>query len=72
MLAVFQNHLDAVEPYLEAGHFLSLERVLRGWSVNSDQWAVQCCDGARAILRKPISNFERQRLLHNFICESVP
>jgi hypothetical protein len=72
MLAVFQDHLDAVFPYLEAEHYLSLERVLGGWSTNSDAWAVQCCDGARAILKKPISDFERQKLLHDFICESVP
>jgi hypothetical protein len=72
MLPVFQAHLDAVEPHLTGHHFRMLERVLEGWSINSDEWAMQCCDGARAILTKPISDFERQKLLHVYICESVP
>jgi hypothetical protein len=72
MLAVFQNHLDAVEPYLDARHFLSLERVLRGYSINSDEYAIRCCDGAREILTRSVSDRERQRLLHFYICDSVP
>jgi len=72
MLAIFQDHLDAIESYLPAHHFRSLDRVLAGWSVNCDAWAVLCCDGARAILSKPISDLERQCLLHDFICDSVP
>jgi hypothetical protein len=72
MLEIFQDYLDAVEPYLDARHFLSLERVLKGYSINSDEYAIRCCDGARAILTKPISTYERQKLLHVYICESVP
>ena len=72
MLAVFQDYLDAVEPYLVAAHYRSLERVLEGFSVNTDPFAICCCDGARAIVRKPISTFERQKLLHQFIIDAAP
>jgi hypothetical protein len=68
MLPVFQNY----EPHLESHYFLSLERVLRGWSVDSDPWALACCDGARAIVIKPISKRERLRELHRFICDVAP
>jgi hypothetical protein len=72
MLAIFQAYLDAVEPYLVAGHYRSLERVLEGFSTNTDAFAICCCDGAREILAKPISLRERQKLLHQFIIDAAP